>query len=51
MYSDKQKNEFTLQGMNVILIKCHNFGIFLSIFKKNILLIYQQLKISYMTFL
>ena len=50
MYSDKRKNEFTLQGMNVILIKCHNFVIFLSILLKNMLLYYQALKMSYMTF-
>jgi len=33
MYSDNQKYKFASQGLNVNLIKCHNFVIFLSIFK------------------
>jgi hypothetical protein len=32
MYSDKQNNELAVQGPNENLLKCHNFGIFLSIF-------------------
>jgi len=34
MYSIKQKNELALQYLKINRIKCHNFVIFLSIFKK-----------------
>ncbi len=51
MYSYKQKNEFALQWLNVNLKKLHSFCIFLSVFLKYMLLYYQILKISYMTFL